>query len=99
MWQSLGRTVTNENFIHGETKIRLNSGNAFYTLLFRVCCLPVSTLKKLKIKIYNTIILPFVLYGFETWSLTLREEHRSRVFENGVLRKIFGLKRKELAGG
>ena len=49
--------------------------------------------KNLKIKIYRTIILPVVLYGCETWSLTLREEHRLRVFENRVLRRIFGPKR------
>jgi hypothetical protein len=42
-----------------------------------------------KIKIYKTIILPVVLYGCENWSLTLREEHRLRVFENRVLRRIF----------
>jgi hypothetical protein len=52
-------------------------------------------LKNLKIKIYKTVILPVVLYGCETWSLALREEHRLRVFENRVLRKIFGLKREE----
>jgi hypothetical protein len=51
--------------------------------------------KNLKIKIYKTVILPVVLYGCETWSLTLREEHRLRVFENSVLRKIFGPKREE----
>jgi hypothetical protein len=44
------------------------------------------------------IILPFVLYGCETWSLTLREEHRLRVFVNRVLRKIFGTKRDEVTG-
>jgi hypothetical protein len=44
------------------------------------------------------IILPVVLYGCETWSLTLREEHRLRVFENRVVRKIFGPKRDEVAG-
>ena len=49
--------------------------------------------KKLKIKIYRTIILPVVLYGCETWSLTLREERRMRVFENRVLRRVFGSKR------
>jgi hypothetical protein len=48
------------------------------------------------IKIYRTIILPVVLYGCETWSLTLREEHRLRVFENRVLRRIFGPKRDEV---
>jgi len=46
--------------------------------------------KNLKIKMYRTIILPVVLYGCETWSLTLREERRLRVFENRVLRRIFG---------
>jgi hypothetical protein len=51
--------------------------------------------KNLKIKIYRTVILPVVLYGCETWSLTLRYEHRLRVFENRVLRRIFGPKRKE----
>jgi hypothetical protein len=51
--------------------------------------------KNLKIKIYKTVILPVVLYGCETWSLTLREEHRLRVFENRVLRRIFGPKREE----
>jgi hypothetical protein len=48
---------------------------------------------------YRTIILPLVLYGCETWSLTLREEHRFRVFENRVLRRIFGPKRGEVTGG
>ena len=52
--------------------------------------------KNLKIKIYRTIILPVVLYGCETWSLTLREERRLRVFENRVLRRIFGPKRDKV---
>jgi hypothetical protein len=51
--------------------------------------------KTLKIKIYKTVILPVVLYGCETWSLTLREEHRLRVSEKRVLRRIFGPKREE----
>jgi hypothetical protein len=51
--------------------------------------------KTLKIKIYKTVILPTVLYGCETWSLSLGEEHRLRVFENRVLRKISGPKREE----
>jgi hypothetical protein len=49
--------------------------------------------EKLKNRIYKTIILPVILYGCEIWSLTLREEHRLRVFENRVLRRIFGPKR------
>jgi len=51
--------------------------------------------QNLKIKIYKTVILPVVLYGCETWSFTLREEHRLRVFENRVLRRIFGTERDE----
>jgi hypothetical protein len=54
--------------------------------------------KNTRIKIYKTIILPVVLYGCETWSLTLREEHKLRVFENRVLRRIFGPKRDEVRG-
>jgi hypothetical protein len=52
----------------------------------------------MKIKIYKTIILPVVLYGCETRSATLREEHRLRVFENRVLMRIFGPKRDEVTG-
>jgi hypothetical protein len=51
--------------------------------------------KNLKIEIYKTVILPVGLYGCETWSLTLREEHRLRGFQNRVLRRIFGPKREE----
>ena len=50
----------------------------------------------MKIKIYRTIILPVVLYGYETWSLLFREEHRLRMYENRVLRRIFGPKREEV---
>jgi hypothetical protein len=55
--------------------------------------------RNVKVKIYETIILPVVLYGYETLSLTLREELRLRVFENRVLRRIFGPKRDEVTGG
>jgi len=54
--------------------------------------------KNLKIKIYRTIILLVVLYGCETWSLILREEHRLKVFENRVLRRIFGPDRDKGTG-
>jgi hypothetical protein len=83
--------LTNQNDIHDEIKSRLNSGNACYYSVQNVLssCL---ISKNLKIKIYKTVILPLVLYGCETWSLTLREEHRLRVFENRVLRRIFGPK-------
>jgi hypothetical protein len=54
--------------------------------------------KNLKIKIYRTIILPVVLYGCESWSLALREESRLRVFEDRVLRRVFGPKRDKVTG-
>jgi hypothetical protein len=60
----------------------------------KIFCLPVSYKKK-NLKIYKPVILPAVLYGCEIWSLTLREENRLRVFENIVLRRIFGPKREE----
>jgi hypothetical protein len=55
--------------------------------------------KNIKIRIFKTIIFPVVLYGCKTWSLTLKEQHRLRVFENRVLRRIFGPKRDEVTGG
>jgi hypothetical protein len=55
--------------------------------------------EKVNIRLYKTIILPVVLHGCETWSLTLREEHRLRVSEKRVLRRIFGPKRDEVMGG
>jgi hypothetical protein len=58
-----------------------------------------SAFKEIKIRIYKTIILSVVLYGCETWSLTLREEPKLRVFENRVLSRIFGSKRDEMMGG
>jgi hypothetical protein len=93
----LGTTLTNENSIQEEIKCRLKLGNTRY---YSVQNLLSSSLlsKTLKIKIYRTIILPVVLYGCETWSLTLREERRLRVFENRVLRRVFGPKRDEVRG-
>jgi hypothetical protein len=70
----------------------------FAIILCRIFCLPVYYPKNVKIKIYRTIILPVVLYGCESWSLTLREECRLMVFENKVLRRIFGPKRDEVTG-
>jgi hypothetical protein len=84
-FRCLGTKVTDQHCMHEQIKSRLNMGNA--------CCHSVQSLlssllpsRNLKVKIYNTIILPAVSYGCETWSLTLREEHRLRVFENRVLR-------------
>jgi hypothetical protein len=74
-------------------KSRLNSGNACYHSVQNLLFSRLIS-KSLKIKIYKTVIFPVVLYGCETWSLSLREEHRLRVFENRVLR-IFGPKREE----
>jgi hypothetical protein len=68
------------------------------TIRCRIFCLPGCYPKKLKIKIYRAIILFVVLYGCETWSLTLREERRLRVFENRVLRRVFGPRRDEVTG-
>ena len=64
----------------------------------RIFCLPGCYQKILKIKIYRIIILPVVLYGCETWSLTLREERKLRVFENMVLWRIFGPRSDEVTG-
>ena len=97
----LGTTLTNKNSIQEEIKSRLKLGNACYYSVQNL--LSSSFLSKnLKIKIYIyiyiTIILPVVLYGCETWSLTLRQERRLRVFENKVLRRIFGPRRDEVTG-
>jgi len=87
----LGRALTNQNPIQEEIKSRLQLGNACYHLVQNV--LSSSLLYKNKDEICRTVILPVVLYGCETWSLMLREEHRLRVFKNMVLWKIFGPKR------
>jgi hypothetical protein len=90
----LGMTLTNQNDNHNEIKSRFNSGNACYYSVHNL--LPSHLISKnLKIKIYKTVIFPVVLYGCKTWSLTLGEEHRLRVFETRVLRKISGPKREE----
>jgi hypothetical protein len=92
----LGTTVTNQNFIQ-EISRRLNSGNACYHSDRNLLSSSL-LLKIVKIRIYKTIILPVVLCGRETWTLALKEEHRLRVFENRVLRKISGPKRDETIG-
>jgi hypothetical protein len=84
----LGTAITNQNGIQEEIKRRLNSGNACYHLVQNLLSSHLLS-KNIKIGIYKTVILPVVLYGCKTWSLTLREEHRLRVFENRMLR-IFG---------
>ena len=93
----LGTTLTNENSIAEEIKSRLKSGNACYHSVQSLLSSRLPS-KNLKIKIYRTVILLVVLYGCETWSLTLREERKLRVFENRVLRKIFGPRRDVATG-
>jgi hypothetical protein len=94
----LEATLMDQNCIHEEIRSRLNLGNACYHAVQNLLSSRLLS-RNVKIKIYKTIILPVVLYGCETLSLTVREEHRLRVFENMVLRRIFGPKRDEVTGG
>jgi hypothetical protein len=91
-------TVTNQNLIQEEIKRRLNSGNACYHSVQNLLSSRLLS-QNVKVRIYKTIILPVVLYGCEIWSLTVREEHKLRVFENRVLKRIFGRKRDGVTGG
>jgi len=88
----LGTNLTNQNSIAEEIKSRLRSGNACYHSVQNLLSSRLLS-KNLKIKIYRSIRLPDVLYGCETWSLTLREERKLR-----VLRRIFGHRRDEVSG-
>jgi hypothetical protein len=89
VFKYLGATLTDQNSMQEEIKSRLKLGNACYYSVQNLLS-PRLLSRNLKIKIYRTIILPVVLYGCETWSLILREERRMRVFENRVLRMVFG---------
>ena len=93
----MGTTLTNQNSIPEEIKSRLRSGSACYHSVQNLLSSRLLS-KNLKIKIYGTIILPVVLYWCETLLLTLQEERRLRVFENMVLRRIFGPRRDEVTG-
>ena len=93
----LGETVTNTNDIREEIKPRINKRSACYYSLEKILS-PRLLSKKLKVNTFKTIIRPIILYTGKTWSLTLREEHRLRVFENKVLRKISEAKRDEMTG-
>jgi hypothetical protein len=84
--------------IQEEIKRRLNSGNACYHSVQNLLSSHLLS-KNVKFRIYKTLILPVVLYGCKTWSLTVREEHKLRVFENRVLRRIFGPKRNGVTEG
>jgi hypothetical protein len=91
-------TLTNQNLIQGEIKRRLNPGNACYHSAQNFLSSRLLS-KNVKVRIYKTIILPVVLYGSGTWPLTVRQEHKLRVFENRVLKRIFGPKRDGVTGG
>jgi hypothetical protein len=90
----LGMTITNQHLIQEEIKRRLNSFNACYHSVQKRFSSRLLS-KIIKIRVYKTVILPVVLHGCETWFLTLREEHRLRMSENRVLRRIFAPKRDE----
>jgi len=91
--------LTNQSkFYSGINWGKLKSGNACYQLVKNLVFSSLLS-RNIEIKIYRTIILPVVLMGCATWSLTLREVCKLRVFENRVLRRIFGSKRDEVTGG
>jgi hypothetical protein len=94
----VGTTIRNQYLIQEEIKRRLNSGIACYHSVQNLLSSSLLS-KNVKARIYKTIILPVVLYGCERWSLTLREEHKLRAFENRVLRRIFGPKRNGMMWG
>jgi hypothetical protein len=97
LFKYLGTTLIYQNCTHEEIKSRLNFGNACYhSVQSLLSSCPPS--RNIKFKIYKTRIVPVVLYGCETWSLILREVYRLRLFENSVLRRIFGHKGDELTG-
>jgi len=95
-FRCLGTTLTNQNAIQEEIKSGLKSGNACYHSVQNLLSSSLLS-KNLKIMLYRTIILS-VVYGCATLSLILKEGHRLRVFENRVLRRIFGSKRDEITG-
>jgi hypothetical protein len=93
--QIFGNNLNKQNSIQEEIKGRLKSGIACF-LSMKNLLSSSSPYTTMKIKIYGIITLHVVLYGCETWSLTLKEELRLRVFKNRVLRSIFGPKRDEV---
>jgi hypothetical protein len=93
----LGTTIADKNCMQETIKSGLNSGKACYRSVQSLFSSRLLS-RNVKVKIFETIILPVVLYGCENWYLTLWEEHRLRVFENRVLRRIFRPKRDEVTG-
>jgi hypothetical protein len=94
----LGTTVTNQYLIQEEINSSLSSGNACYHSVQNILSSRLLS-QSVKLKTYRSLILPVILYGCVTWSQTLREEHRLKVFGNRVLRRIFRPKRDEVTGG
>ena len=97
VFKYLGTALTNQNYIQEEIKDRFKSGNACYHSVQNLLS-SILLSKNLKIKVHRNIIFPVVLYGCETWSLTLRYERRLWDFENRALRRIFGPKWDEVTG-
>jgi hypothetical protein len=91
-----GNNFNESTFYSGRIQIRLKSGNACIHLVQNLLSSSLLS-KNIKIKTYRTIILP-VVYGCQTWSVTLREERRLWVFDYKVLRRIFGPKKNEITG-
>ena len=86
-----------QNYVQEEIKSRLKSGNVCYHSVQNILSSSLVS-KNIKIKIYRTIILPVVLNGYENWLLTLREECGLKMFENRVVRRIFGPTMDEVTG-
>ena len=93
----LGETLTDQNSIWEEIKTRLRSPNTCYHSVQNILSSHLLS-KHIKIRIYRTQMLPVVLFGCETGSLTLREEHKLRVFETRILRRIFWPQRDKVTG-
>jgi hypothetical protein len=93
----LGATIMNKNYVTEEIMNMLKSGNVGYHSVQNLSSSSLLS-KNIKVKMYRTIIFPVILYGCEAWLPTLREECRQRVFENRVLRRIFGPKGDEVTG-
>ena len=96
-FEYLTTALINQNSIQKEINSRLKSGNACYHSVQNILASSLLS-RNIKIKIYRTVILSVVLYGCGTWKLILKEGRRLRVYENRMLRRMFGPKRDEATG-